>query len=466
MNKIKKIDLIIFFSMLLIFSSYLFIFYPGILSFDSYNQLVQIRTLKFTTGHPIIHTLIEKACLMIWDSPASIAFFQILVFSITWTIICKYNRKNENKTVKIFQILITIIMCMNPLIGTYTITLWKDILYSIIILQIGFLTQILVDNKFKVGNFQIILMSFLLILIKSIRYNGMIISLLFFIILFILLYKYDKKSLNFLKLTIFCIVFHFLFTIPFMIYKTNSPEEQVSGGMFNYKLIQATGAFVHEDKLNEKETKELGKYVNVNLLKQYYNPYFSDPIGKTEMNKEYISENQNNFNKLFLKLSFKNPKTTIKFWTKSTVILWDIIVPNDIIGTTINTSIFAENKDDNINHINENTPIYNKTNTVISKTLSNIYLKTILYSPAFYLYLSIILLCYLTIKLKNYILLVVIPNIFNIIGLIISIPVQDVRYVYANFLIFFLTAIIFLKYFYSTKGEVIKNENDNNYSSL
>lgn len=449
MKKIKKIDICIFATMLILSLGYLFIFYPGILSFDSYNQLEQIKNFEFTTGHPIMHTLIEMICLKIWNSPASIALFQILVFSFTWTLICKYNRKDDNKKVKIIQLIVTVIMSINPIIGTYTITLWKDILYCIVLLQIGFLTQILVEKKFKANNLLIVGLSFTLMFLKAIRYNGMIVSLFFSIILIILLFIYDRKTLNFLKFMLICVFFHILFTIPATIFNVNSSEEQVSGGMFNYKMIQATGAFVVENKLTDEEIVELGKYVNVSLLRQYYNPYYSDPIGKTEMNNQYILDHQNDFNKLFFDLSLKYPKTSIKFWAKSTVILWKIVIPNNSIGTIINTSIWAENKDININHVNENTFIYKKTNVIISKTLNNVYLKTILYSPALYLYLSIILLCYLSIKFKRYLILVIVPNIFNLAGLAISIPVQDARYVYANYLLYFLILIVFLKYLFN-----------------
>ena len=49
-------------------------------------------------------------------------------------------------------------------------------------------------------------------------------------------------------------------------------------------------------------------------------------------------------------------------------------------------------------------------------------------------------------KIKSNI-LILIPNLLNLFGLIISIPIQDVRYVYANYLLFFLILVIFIDKF-------------------
>ena len=68
-RKIKKFDIVLFLIPFIMFLIALFIYYPGILSFDSYNQLEQIRTGVYSNGHPFIHTLIEMGCLKIFNSP-------------------------------------------------------------------------------------------------------------------------------------------------------------------------------------------------------------------------------------------------------------------------------------------------------------------------------------------------------------------------------------------------------------
>ena len=94
-KKIKQLDykdLIIFLIPFIIFTIYLYVFNPGSMSYDSFNQLHQIATGKFTNNHPFFHTFIEMICIRIYASPASYCVFQIGVFSAMWMVICKYFR--------------------------------------------------------------------------------------------------------------------------------------------------------------------------------------------------------------------------------------------------------------------------------------------------------------------------------------------------------------------------------------
>lgn len=77
-------DLLIFLIPFIVFSVYLYIFNPGILVFDSYNQMYQIATGQFSSWHPFFHTFIEMMCLKIYGSPSSVAVLQIVVFSVFW----------------------------------------------------------------------------------------------------------------------------------------------------------------------------------------------------------------------------------------------------------------------------------------------------------------------------------------------------------------------------------------------
>ena len=56
-KKIKKEDVIIFLVSCAILLFFLYVFAPGILTYDSYNQLNQIRTGTFTNWHPFFSYL-------------------------------------------------------------------------------------------------------------------------------------------------------------------------------------------------------------------------------------------------------------------------------------------------------------------------------------------------------------------------------------------------------------------------
>ena len=149
-TKFNLKDLIIFLIPLIIFLFYLYIYNPGILTYDSFNQLHQIATGNFNNWQPFFHTFIEMVCIKIYASPVTIGVVQILSFSIIWTLICKYNRNDDLETKKYFfmQVILTFTISLIPINALYSITLWKDVLFSYLVL----LLCLLISNVAPVGS--------------------------------------------------------------------------------------------------------------------------------------------------------------------------------------------------------------------------------------------------------------------------------------------------------------------------
>lgn len=83
---------------------------------------------------------------------------------------------------------------------------------------------------------------------------------------------------------------------------------------------------------------------------------------------------------------------------------------------------------------------------------NNVVLNTLFNSPALYMYLSFILIgaIFLLTKSKD-IFMVYLPNVINIILIFLSTPTQDVRYLYPNFLMFYLLVMILLSILIKSK---------------
>ena len=141
-------DLIIFLIPFTVFLIYLYVFNPGILTIDSYSQIHQVATGRFINVHPFFHTFIEMLCLKVYPNTISIALLQIFVFSIMWMIICSYFRHDDysNKiTINkqfIFQVFFTLFISLIPLNAMFSITLWKDILFSYFLMFFCFLNLV------------------------------------------------------------------------------------------------------------------------------------------------------------------------------------------------------------------------------------------------------------------------------------------------------------------------------------
>lgn len=446
LKKIDKCDVIIFLLTFISFSLVLYILYPGILTYDSYNQLNQIETNSFNDWHPFIHTFIEMICLKINNNPSSIGLFQILVFSMIWTSICKYNRKN--KKIFIFELLITILIFLNPLNPIYAITLWKDILYCYGILLLCFIIEIIYDKKFIISSKLIVFTSIVLALVYTIRYNGIIVTMLTIIVLVYLLLKKDKISKNYLKLPIITIISILCINSLNLIYNVEYNQKDAIAS----KIVQYIGAFVREDVINNKDKQVLFNFINVDELYLYYNPYFSDTIYECDFEEDIYLKYKKEVYGMVLKYTFKYPQIFLDFALKSTSLIWQIPSPNDMIGTTIETGTDATNNYMDLTPKHYDEEFYQKYQKFLVYTKNNKFLSTILYNSALHFYLTIIMtLIILFIKKKNYF-IALLPSLLNVLSTVPSLPVQDTRYLYNNFLVFYLILIILVRDFSKDKN--------------
>lgn len=439
-KSIKKEDIIIFLISCGILLFFLYIFAPGILTYDSYNQLHQISSLQFTNWHPFFHTFIEMLLLKIWNNPMIIGIFQILFFSFLWTVICKYNRGKQSTRNFIFQIILTVIICVNPINFLYSITLWKDILFSYGLLLVCFLMQLILENKVKWTTSFAFIMGLSLAFLAKIRSNGIFVVMILLVVLIVYFYKKNKTSYMFIKVPFITIGAILLISSLDVIYHVEDNEKDA----IEPKVMQYLSYFLTKDKITSEDMKSISEIADIDELKQEYNATFSDNTYRTIDHEKY-QENEWEMIKLCFKYSLKYPDMFIRFAGASTAFIWNPIFPDDGYGLIFSTDISSTNNYDNLKPYHLNSNLYQTINSQINKTLNNSFMKTVLYSPAFYFYLSIIIMLLLFNKFCYRTLLIVLPNLLNILIVAVSNPIHDVRYLYANILIFYFLLVVIWK---------------------
>jgi hypothetical protein len=130
----------------LVFSVYLFAFWPGIMSYDSYVQWKEAVDFRLTNYNPFFHTLHIWLFTRIWQSPAAITLLQVLLMSVLVSWGCMVlHRLNVPKSV-IWAACILVLL--SPYNGFLVVTLWKDIFYG---MSFFALTLILVKIVFSDG---------------------------------------------------------------------------------------------------------------------------------------------------------------------------------------------------------------------------------------------------------------------------------------------------------------------------
>ena len=458
-------DLIIFLIPVIIFSFYLYVYNPGIMTFDSFNQVHQIASGRYTNWHPFFHTFIEMILYKIYSSPISVGIFQILTFSIIWMVICKYFRNNDESInladIKsdrefIIQSIITLIICLIPINAIYSITLWKDVLFSYALLFLCFLIKVLVDKKCKVSIKFIVLMGFVMACVAQLRLNGIYVIVPLLIIMAYYLYRHDKTEKFFVKLPVIAIIFILLIASLNAVYNVEDNAKDAT-------LAKTTHMLANYDlyhKLDAKDSAKFHELINEKTVKERYNTFFTDPV-RNAANESVFEANKGEYIGMAVKYSLQDPIHFIKYMLSSSELTWDItrdsywqgkpyyIEKNGPLLESSRNNYFKSYHTtpvadyENVSSVNEGTGLFNLLNSFVYNARTNIVMDTLFESPALYMFLSILAMAgiyYLT-KSKN-IILVYLPNLFNILVVFVSIPTQDNRYLYPNLLVFYLLVII------------------------
>ncbi|MBQ6477593.1 MAG: hypothetical protein IJI43_04090 [Bacilli bacterium] len=472
MNKVKAFiknnkDIIICTLIAMIVCLFLFlVYYPGIMTYDGNNQWKQVQTGVINNAHPIFSTFFMLLLSKIHNTTTIVILFQILAFSVTWGLLVREIRvKNEKQN--IIKYIYTFIMCFIPIIGIYIISLWKDILYSIYLLGLGGIILYGINHNFKYKNYHYVLTGILLTLIASYRHNGIIVAILMLMIIGIgLLVKrktITKKTVK--KYSLVFLVFiiaMLLIAIPKKIYtdktnkevKTNQLERKIS--LKNKYILWMIQAELKEGKIkNKKDLKFLSNITNLDKFKDNYNPYIiNDLVYKNDLNANFINKNEDKILDILIKYAGKNPEVIIDH-----VIRRDALLINPVSKNITYVYVYSFSEWDYLgfDKLTPKTKFKFFRDNIYDRVI-NLSFKGILkyfYQPALILYISIIMLIILSIKVYGKsIHLLGLPMYLNTISLLPINLAQDLRYVYINYLIFFVILLIFIINF----KEIIKRD--------
>ena len=441
-GRIERFDIIIFLIITVIFTMGLLAFYPGLITSDGVDQLQQAKTGNYIDAHPVLHSFIAGSISQTFGSIAAMGLVQIILFALIWTIGLKTIRKENNSGVnKFFQVLLTIVVALIPVNFMYSITIWKDILYSYSMLAVVIIIYIGIKNNYNYNLLHMILVSISLILIMKLRHNGLPIGILLFIILLLLNFV---KIKNWKRTAMFVLIFVISFvicSIPEWVIKPVKGLDTTSA--ITGQAVYYMGGILNENiELTEEEEDFLNKILPLEIWKETYNPYTGVPmLFHEQYDKKFLAENTDEF---ILKYAKEHLDSVARTFIEVNSIMWSIPQRDGFLNSfDLNNSFISEMS----NGIYDTTPKSELLNNIYTKiveiTKENKILYYAIYRPATLMYLAIILLAYITIKNRklDYILLGF-PMLLNIGTYLFFISSPDLRYYYPNFLTcYFLIAL-------------------------
>lgn len=176
---------------------------------DSMDQWREATELKFTNASPYLYALIMATLRIIHDSPSSMALFQILLITTAISLFINYcYKKGVNK---FWLALIVVFYGASPQFGVYNVTIWKDVLYSDIVLFLSIVTFLFIVDKTKQTRLFLVLIALFSALAFLFRYNGIIFLFVPSLILFFTKRINLKTGLKLLSLTLMIYLFFGIF---------------------------------------------------------------------------------------------------------------------------------------------------------------------------------------------------------------------------------------------------------------
>ena len=443
----------IFIIMIFFLTIVLLSFWRGIFTIDSDVQWWQIEKNNITNNHPFFSTFFWWLLTRIWYSPTVLLIFQMILLSLIWTFICYSlkNQKNYNK-----MIIYTIFICFVPIIFFYSITAWKDIIYSYMLLFVAIMIYNGINKDFDYSYWNLFAIDFALAFVWSYRYNGIITSILILVTLVIVL---GKHKINIKKVILFIVMFILIlgvFKIPEKI--MCHPQINQSG---NDIAIYILASLVKENQIdNEEDRNIINQIYPIDKLKEEYDPYVVNPISVSEYyNREIGQKHSKDIIRILVKYTIKHPFTVIKHYLKADNLLIGLSFGDGyvyIYQFDYWETKYSGNFDGMVQPIFKQG--YNFYLKLINMTTSNIILRKF-YLPAYALYGSIILIVLYARRIKEKrMLLILIPMVFNTMSLLPINIAQDLRYVYINYLTLIMLVIPLFVFRYPRTVEV-KNDN-------
>ena len=455
-KKLNYKDLIIFLIPFITFLYYLNVYNPGVLSFDSFYQLHQITTNHFDNWHPFFHTFIEMICLKIYPSIISIGVLQIFTFSSMWMVICKYNRNDEIKSKQfILQVLLTLIICFIPINAIYSITLWKDILFSYFLMFLCFLIEVLLDKKENVGILFLIIFSLTLAFVFHLRSNGIFVVLALLIIFGVYFFRNNKSKKYYISIPTLTIIFILLISSLSLIYNVEDTQKDV----IYDKTVHILADYDLKVDVSGEDKQKIHELISEKDIREKFDPTFTDPTYAVA-NEQVFDNNKKGYIMMVIDYSLKNPLNFVEYVLDSSSMVWDITRDDDWSGyvyyvdlNNSKNSFFSSHHTspikeyENASSVNIGTQEYNDLNLFAESVRLNLITDTLFDSPALYMYLAFSILIVLKFVFNvDKVYLIYLPNFLNILTIFLSTPIQSNRYLYSNLLVCYLLIIILIKY--------------------
>lgn len=425
---------------LLCWLPYIIAFYPAILSPDPSFQIMQFfgidtkysgyavminEAVLITDHHPFLHTVLLGGLTKLGEALGSVnlgLFFystlQIAILSSTLAMSICYLGKL--KTPYRYRMVVLFVYALLPIFPFYAMSSVKDVIFSAFILVYVILIHSLMMDKKTLGAKKIIAFIAVMLLIQMLRHNGIMIIILTLPLLIVV----GKRVRARLALVFICAL-----GLYFGYQNILLPTLEITPGSIREVFsvpFQQTARYVseHADELSDEDIAIIDNILGYDDLAKRYNPELADPV-KNNFNKYATTEDLMDYFGVWFDGLMRHPDTYIQATVHNT---YGYLCPNKISWTIyFKYDDRLENK--GIDYSYNNLDGMRSVLSIVAIALPYLPFAGLIVSIGFYVWLILIMICYLIYRKKGGHIIYLLPYIAVILTCFISPANTYFRYV-------------------------------------
>ena len=423
-NYSRKKIIIFMLGIAAVYLLYLVVYAPGIVAGDSLSSIRQIREGFLENHHPVFYTCFIGLCLkvgeFIKDSNTGIllyCFFQIAVCSWTYASFLMWLKKKGVR--KLIIILVFLYFVLYPVFAIYSITLWKDPMFSCALLWMIMMLYDFCQSQEYIAWKKLLMFGLTGILIGLLRNNGIYIFIFVFAGMICGLKKNRKRIMAVIVpsiLILYCITGPFYENILHA-----KPRFVESVGI---PLQQMARVVAEDGEMNKEDEEFLFSLLPEEKWEEYYTPFLVDPIKwAPEFNTKYLNSHKKQFLKTWVSLLEKNLDIYVEQYFMGTTGFWRI-------GAERTNEFVKLEVDENPYGIYEDSPLGEKLSEEIKDKIETALDKL---PMGVYIWLMFFDLLYCVVKRKYKYVTMLLPMLGNWGTLMIATPTAfGLRYIWIN----------------------------------
>lgn len=412
-----------------VWAAYLLVFFPGFMSMDSLVQWKQMHTMEFSDTHPVFHTLLNWTITRLWESPAALALAHLFALSLVFgAAMAQLERLGVAAWVRVA---LTAFVCLLPTNGMMVLNLWKDVPYSISLLWLTVLCLKLFqsDGAWLLERRHQAVLGISLLFVILLRHNGILPAMATLLAIGLVYREHWRRALIIGALCAMAVV-----TMKGPVYEALQVQPGERWQALSLPVHQV-GAMVRAGVDLEPGDRELlASVMPLQEWGQSYRPYTVDTlVHHPQFQKQVLNEKSGEFVWLWGRLLIEHPYVAFVDWACLTSLIWSVPQPED--GYTYTTQRDIDPNKMGLQLAHPLAPERENAVRLMVAWTEEPARVWWMWRPALYLYALCGLAVVAAVRLGRETWLVTAPIFANAAGLLLTLPAQDVRYLYGALLI-------------------------------